>query len=376
VDRWDAVPRPEWEARMREVFEAIGEAARSGRPAVLATVVATRGSTPRKSGARMLIYATGESAGTIGGGCVEAEVWQAARTAMKGGAPAILEYSLTADLAADSGMICGGFMRLFVEPVMWGGGPGPIMEVVDGLLDALNRGETAVLATVLNSTVNQIDPGMRLLVREDGAISGALEGSPLARAIVFDAREMTATRRQSRVAGYGREYGPSIQSAVELYLEVIRSRPRVIVVGAGHVGRQVSKIAGSVGFSVVVVDDRADFADPTLIPEADRVIAAEPAEALASLKIDPNSYVVLVTRGHKQDEAALRQVVDSPAAYVGMIGSRARVLAVKDALASEGFSRERLDAVHAPIGLRIGAETPEEIAISIVAELVKVMRGA
>ncbi|MGE5619629.1 MAG: XdhC family protein [Sphingomonadaceae bacterium] len=151
-------------------------------------------------------------------------------------------------------------------------------------------------------------------------------------------------------------------------------RPRAIVVGAGHVGLHTSRIAVAVGFDVTVVDDREGFADPERFPEAERVTVGKLGEALAGISIDGDSYVVVVTRGHGEDGATLRQVVSSGAAYVGMIGSRTRVRTVKERPIQDGFPRETVDRVHAPIGLDIGAETPEVIVLSIVAEMVKVRR--
>ncbi len=355
---------------MRELYHALQELVHRGDRGALITVVGTRGSTPRKAGARMLVPAAGEIVGTIGGGCVEAEVWQESQKVMKTGEPRLFTYHLTADLAADTGMICGGIMDMFIEPV-----DGSTVETVGQALDALARGETVVLITVLASHLSQVKPATRLLVQQGGSAVGPLAGSPLEQIAAEEARALLREGQGCRVVRCALPGGAEPGEAVALFLEVVRNQPQAIVVGAGHVGVQVARIARAVGFSVIVVDDRADFANPERIPEADRVIAADMAEALAKLKIDRNSYVVLVIRGHREDEAALRQVVASPAAYVGMIGSRTRVRTVKERLIRDGFPREAVEAVHAPIGLNIGAETPEEIALSIVAELVKVMRG-
>jgi xanthine dehydrogenase accessory factor len=161
----------------------------------------------------------------------------------------------------------------------------------------------------------------------------------------------------------------------EVYIEVIRKPATAIIVGAGHIGLYLTKIAKVVGFEVIIVDDRAEFANAERLPDADKVVAADVAGTLANLKIDADTYVVLVTRGHKHDEIALREVVNSNAAYIGMIGSRARVRTVQERLIRDGFAKEKVDRVYAPIGLDIGASTPEEIALSIVAEMVKVRRG-
>ncbi len=357
-----------------DLYRALQEMVEGGERGALATVVAGKGSTPRKAGARMLVRSGGEIVGTVGGGCVEAEVWQQAREVMNSGEPRLCSYSLT----ADSGMICGGVMDLFIEPVGCGAGEAevdPLAEVVGPLLEALERGERAALATVLKSGLPGTRPGSKLLVREDGGVLGGLDGSPFRNALVEECRTLLSQGGQNRVVLHRPVGEGQPEGALELYLEVVRRQPRAIVVGAGHVGVHVSRIAATAGFDVTVVDDRADFASPERFPEAGRVLVGGLAETLAGLHIDGDSFVVLVTRGHREDEIALRQVVASGAAYVGMIGSRTRVRTVGERLIRDGFPREAVDRIYAPIGLDIGAETPEEIALSIVAEMARVRRG-
>jgi xanthine dehydrogenase accessory factor len=161
-----------------------------------------------------------------------------------------------------------------------------------------------------------------------------------------------------------------------VYVEIVEPEVMLIVVGGGHIGRSLSYIASHVGFSVTVIDDRADYANRERFPEADRVICDDFVAALQSLPLGPTSYVVIVTRGHKQDEQALAQVVGSKAGYVGMIGSKRRVSAVFQHLIEEGISPASLERVHSPIGVDIGAETPEEIAVSIIAEIIGERRKA
>lgn len=360
---------------MREIYQALQGMAERRERGALVTVVGTRGSTPRKAGAKMLILSGGGIVGTIGGGCVEAEVWQESREVMTAGEPKLLTYSLTADLAADTGMICGGVMDMFLEPVTGSEDPWDASHLARQLLEALGRNETVALATVIQSSLPEVKPGMKLLVKEDGPSPGPLAGSPLEEILVEDCRTMIRQGPAVRLAPYSFDAGARSEAAVEVFLEVLRNPPTAVVVGAGHIGLHVARIAKAVGFDVIVIDDRADFASPERFPEADRVISGDMAEALANLRLARNSYVVLVTRGHQQDEVTLRQVVNTPAAYVGMIGSRQRVRTVKDRLIRDGFPRDRVEAVYAPIGLNLGAETPEEIALSIVAELVKVHRG-
>jgi len=162
---------------------------------------------------------------------------------------------------------------------------------------------------------------------------------------------------------------------VELFIEVAVPSPSLLIIGAGHIGQSLSRMGKLVGFRVVVLDDRPDFANVERFPEADEVIAADFAETLRDYPITDTTYVVVATRGHRYDEQSLRQVINSSAAYIGMIGSRRRVATVLRHLAEEGYPPERLRQVYSPIGLDIGGETPEEIALSIMAEIVQVRRG-
>jgi xanthine dehydrogenase accessory factor len=246
-------------------------------------------------------------------------------------------------------------------------------EVLTALCAALERHESAALATVVAAPALGPKPGMKLLVKADGTAVGSLASHAVAPGIMEDCREMIRTGQETRVVRYGN--GDSVPAqAVDVYIEVYRHAPTAVIVGAGHVGQHVARVAKAVGFEVVVIDDRAAFANGERFPDAEQVLVGDVREVLAGVRIDGSTYIVLVTRGHKQDEEALRQVIGSSAAYVGMIGSRARVRAVKEKLCVEGYSRERLERLHAPIGLPIGAETPEEIAVSIVAEMIGVRR--
>jgi xanthine dehydrogenase accessory factor len=256
-------------------------------------------------------------------------------------------------------------------------------QIMDSVLEASRGGPPVAVATVMRAPEASSAPiGSKLLVKGDGTRAGSIGGGPLEEAALADCHEALTKRPREYVQSVhyqadGRRVArqEAREGTVELMIEVIESPATLLIVGGGHVGRSIATIAAEAGFSVAVLDDREAFANPERFPMADRVICGDFIEELRRFPIDASTYIVCVTRGHKQDELSLREVAASPAAYVGMIGSIRRVSTVLTHLARDGVPRDALDRVHTPIGLDIGAETPEEIAVSIVAELVLVRRG-
>lgn len=249
-------------------------------------------------------------------------------------------------------------------------------EHTERLLEAAGGGEPVLLATILEPGPTSLEQGAKMLVEPGGARSGTL-GDPALDDLVAE-RAPDAFRRHGAETVYAGSEGLSertIADATSIYLEVVESKPVFLVVGAGHIGRALAKLADFLDYHVAVLDDREDFADPELLPEADEVICDDFEEALARYPINANTSIVMVTRGHKQDELSLRRCLGRDAGYIGMIGSKRRTAAVLEHLREEGFDPDDLARVRTPIGLAIGAETPEEIAISIMAEVVMLRRG-
>jgi len=249
-------------------------------------------------------------------------------------------------------------------------------EHTERLLEAARGGEPVLLATVLEPGPTALKQGAKMLVEPSGAQSGTLGDSALDDLVVERAPD--AFRRHGAETVYAGPDGLSertIPNVPGIYLEVVESKPVFLVVGAGHIGRALAKLADFLDYHVAVLDDREDFADPELLPEADEVICDDFEAALDRFPINANTSIVMVTRGHKQDELSLRRCLGREAGYIGMIGSKRRTAAVLDHLREEGFDAEELGKVRTPIGLAIGAETPEEIAISIMAEVVMLRRG-
>lgn len=256
---------------MKDVLEAALHAQETGERAALVTVVATTGSTPQKAGAKMVVYPDGRIVGTIGGGCVEAEMTRRARHAIDTRRAVLAEYELTADQAGEDGLICGGRMEVFIEP---------------------------------------------------------LEGTPV-----------------------------------------------LCLFGAGHVAQPLARMAKSVGFRVEVCDDRVKFANAERFPDADLVVVDDFPAAAARMTLGPNSYAIVVTRGHKGDTDVLHAVLGRGLRFVGLLASRPKFVHIAAELEARGVSPRELGTVHAPLGLDIGAQSPEEIAVAVLAEMIAVRRG-
>lgn len=255
-----------------DVFEELVRLRRQGQKSALATIVEVRGSIPSFQSAKLLVREDGSLVGTIGGGCVEAEVWNAAREVMETEKPRHLSFNLGQDAAYDNGLICGGQLDVFVEPV--------------------------------------IPP------------------------------------------------------------------PHAFIFGAGHISKSLSKVASLAGFATTIIDNRDSFANRDRFPEADDIFAAEYEEVFPKLAINETSYIIIVTRGHRDDMRVLRWAVETPARYVSMIGSKRKVINVVKELEKDGVARQLLERIYAPMGFEIGAVSPEEIAISVAAEMIAVRRNA
>jgi xanthine dehydrogenase accessory factor len=245
---------------------------------------------------------------------------------------------------------------------------------------ALETGEPVLVATVVAAPEGGVPAGTKMLLRPDGTSLGRLDGGPLEAAVRAEAPD--AFRRHGVETLYLASDGARLTRgeaarapSYKVMIEVHERPARLLVIGGGHIGKALAVIGSLCGFSVEVVDDRAEYANEERFPEADRVTQGRFEEVLDGYPIDANTYIVCVTRGHRHDETSLRLVVDSPAAYVGMIGSRRRVGAVLQHLAEDGADPEHVSRVRTPIGLDIGAETPEEIAVAIMGEIILERRG-
>lgn len=257
------------------------------------------------------------------------------------------------------------------------------MQIMGEIEDALGGGASVVVATVVNAGGLDLRAGAKLLVHRDGSTVGGIDGATVDEAVKAAAVEayeafprlLSQTLWIHHEGGLTNRRSRSRPGDAQLMLELFEAPARLLIVGGGHVGLAIARIASIVGFSIAVLDDRQEFANTERFPMADEVLCGDVAEILDNARIDETTYVVLVSRGHLVDELALRHTVSRGAAYVGMIGSRRRTATVLQHLRDDGVDAEGLARVHTPIGLDISAETPEEIALAILAEIVLVRKG-
>ena len=347
---------------MISVWRAALEEFQQGRDFVLASILDVRGSSPRHVGAKFLVRKNGSIVGTIGGGLFEAEVRKFAASALESGTSHRALFSFTGKDSHSSQMICGGEAEVLVEFVS--ARDKILGEIISRVL-AMNEDRTIgyLFTNVSMPRGGQIAGSVdHLLVEEHGAKIGRLSGEEEALKSMPDLRLLKPAQiLETQTLEY------------PVLLEWLRPRGTVYIFGAGHVGVSVAHLASYVNFRVVVMDDRADFLTPERVPDAEQLVALESFDgAFEDLVIDEESYIVIVTRGHSQDRTVLDQSLRTKAVYIGMIGSRRKNRIIFERLLSDGFTREDLERVHAPIGLPIGGETPEEIGISILAEMIQI----
>ncbi len=351
---------------MKEVIEEAVRLAETEEPAVLATVVRTKGSTPQKPGAKLLVRKDGTGVGTLGGGCVEGDIWYAAKEILRRkGGPEFKDYFLNEEIAARDGLVCGGTMYFFIEP-LWE--PGEFLPFGREMMGAYESGNPVSVAMVVKSDSGRGVAGAKLLLREDGSTQGSL-GDP-----GLDGLALEAARR---VADLGTNEHLMTEDGTELYVEGFTTPPTLVLMGGGHVAKATYDLAVLLRYRIYVVDDRPEFANPERFPGAeDTVVVPDYARGLDQVPINANTFIVIATRGHWFDDLALEAAIRTPAKYVGLMGSTRKTILIYQRLAGLGIPVEKLRQVHAPIGLDIGALTPEEIAVSIMSEIVMFRHGA
>ncbi|MDP6667501.1 MAG: XdhC family protein [Dehalococcoidia bacterium] len=348
---------------MEQVFRSAAEEIAAGNGMVIATVVRTSGSTPQKPGAKLLVRADGSGVGTLGGGCVEGDIWFAASQLLKRGGPAEMrDYEMNEDLAAADGLVCGGTMYFLLDPIREQNEKPGIGDFNDELIAAYDGGAPVAVASLMKVPENSgLVVGSKLLIRENSSTSGSLGDESL------DARAVGET---GKLMAMGKNDYIVTESGAEFFIEAYTTPPTLVLAGGGHVSKAISRIAETLGFRIFVIDDREEFSNPDRFPEAEETVVADYGSAFEKLPIGTNSFVVIATRGHRYDASATAAAMRTPASYVGLLGSRRKTILIFEELFAQGFTMEQVQSVRSPIGLNISARTPEEIALSIMAEVV------
>ena len=327
-----------------------------GQAFVLATIVHRRGATPRTAGSKMIITCEGRGIGTIGGGLLEADVMARAADLIRNGRSELMHVDLSGDVISTMDMICGGRVDILLACIP----PTPLNRDIFGQWhQLLTQNRRGCLVTVALPAGDAVYRTSHCLVTSRGKIQGLFPlGPPALETVLTTARNTTRIRTL----------------LLEQALVTVEPSAKIstaYLFGGGHVARPTAHVANLAGFQVSVLDDREIYANPKRFPEAHQVRVLDGFDqAFADLAVTPESYVIIFTRGHLHDKIVLAQALATNAGYIGMIGSRHKRDAIYKALRAEGIAPSRIERVHCPIGLDIGAESPEEIAVSIVAEMI------
>ena len=350
---------------MEETFEHLDRLRGQERRVAMATLVATKGTTPRKEGAKMWVGEGGRILGSVTiGGCVDARVIAESEDVLASATPRLLSVSMGDEDAWDMGLSCGGTVDVLIEPIDLAAGKGPVLDAYEVVRSALAAGRHAVAVTPLNGV------SAKLVVREDGTAVGTLgdmaldeQACALALESIRQGRSRTVTLREHSA------------EPLDAFFELHGPPSTLLVFGAGHVAMPLVQMAKVLGWKVIVIDGRERFATRDRFPNADEIRIGILSDIAEQFTYTPSTAVVLVAHDYKYDIPVLRTVLQSDAAYIGLLGSRKRGTAILEFLAQEGIGGEALGRVHVPVGLDIGAQTAAEIALSVLAEAIAVRAG-
>jgi xanthine dehydrogenase accessory factor len=354
-----------------DLFEEIISALGTEERIMLATIISTTGSTPASALSKMVVKQGGVvSLGTVGGGCTEGDVLLHAGRLLPENKAEILTFRLDED-DLEHGLICGGSLDVLIEPLSRESIP-----LFSDLKAIRDEGEDCILATYLTSS-GDIRSKTILAARPDTPVEKSRGAIEVLKWIDRSRDPGAATSLLEGIAKVQKrsETAVVMTSDGSIILEPAAGAPTLLIFGGGHVSKYISRFAATAGFRVTIIDDRDKFANRERFPEAARILASDFVEAFQTIAIKPSSYVVIVTRGHRHDEAVLAEAIKTSARYIGMIGSKRKVLTTFEHLIDGGVSPRLLERVHAPMGIDLGAVTAEEIGISVVAELIAKRRG-
>jgi xanthine dehydrogenase accessory factor len=335
---------------MRDILSDLDRWREDQKSIALATVIQTWGSSPRRAGAKMALTPDGKITGSVSGGCVEGAVYEAGVNVLKSNRPQLLHFGVSDETAWEVGLACGGSIDIFVKPLE--------TKFFNALRSVLVEEQPAVVVTAVRGPDEIL--GREILVKEDGNVIGSLNEELDKRA--HDLARETFAQGESRRA--------VLNEDVEVFMEVILPLPTLIAVGGVHITIALMALAKTLGYRTVVVDPRSAFGNQERFPNVDRLIQLWPDEAFQQIPLNRSTAVAMLTHDPKLDDPALKITLPSHAFYVGALGSRTTQAKRRQRLLEDGLTEEQLSRLHGPIGLKIGAGTPEEIAISIMAEIV------
>lgn len=344
---------------MINIFVELNKILKEGERLVLARIIKQAGSAPRAIGTKCIFLEDGSIIGTIGGGFLEYQIQEEAKKTLKEGKSSIIHIELTGQEVAKSEMLCGGIVDVYLEPIS------PrnriAKKVFQRVKEITSESNKGLLLTLVSDGIEYKDETCRILIEKNGSSTGDI-------GTILDKEK----GRWQNLLEAGREELIEWKDGEYLvFVEPIRPDDVLYLFGAGHISTVLAPLAKMVGFQVVVIDDREEFANKDRFFDADEIIVCPFLEAFDHVSIGPSAYIAIITRGHIHDKLVLQDVLKENPAYIGMIGSKRKRQIIYESLIKEGISNDRLSQVHSPIGLDIGAETPEEIAVSIVAELIQ-----
>jgi len=346
---------------MKHIHRQVLEYTRSGIKTVLATVTRSSGSTPQKPGSSALFSEKGLLAGTVGGGLLEGQVQAIANKTLVSGRSGQYVFNLESS-RGKQGILCGGEATVLIDA-----NPHDCLRVFEEMNRSISRRSGGILLTLFHNGDGNGKPIQRFWIEEETKSKLPASIDPAVRDAIKNHLRQGSLREFSEVPL------PPVEKEREksVFLEQIRPLPRLVIAGAGHVGKALAHIGSLLDFEITVVDDRRAFASLENIPDADHLVVRDIGQAMREIPMGKDTYVVIVTRGHRQDAEALKPCIGSVAAYVGMIGSKHKVAAMRKQFIDEGWATpEEWAAIHTPIGMEIGSKTVQEIAISIAAQLV------
>lgn len=336
------------------------------KPLVLATIIETKGSSPQIPGASA-IFSSKELllAGTIGGGVLEANAQKKSIQALKKRETLVCDFSLKDDINSDKGAICGGEIKIIIDAC-----PEKYRDTFNSIIKSLNQRKPGILATFINKISKQKVELSRYWIEEKEKFAANLAKHL---SLFKEEIEETLLKGKSKLLKINEKISSERIKENFLFLEPIFPLPQLVIFGAGHIGQALAHLGSLLSFEVTVIDDRAEFANKEKFPDTDHIIIKDIGKALQNFPISPDTYFVIVTRGHQYDAEALRQIIKSKAAYIGMIGSKKKIALIRKKILEQKFATDRqFDSIYAPIGIDINSKTVEEIAVSIMGQLILV----